>query len=72
MSEEDESHAPKFAKDRSGYGEALTRWFVAQHPEASQVEVSGIDIPVATGFSNETVFFDVAWSEQGRSRAART
>jgi aminoglycoside phosphotransferase (APT) family kinase protein len=71
MSDADESHAPKFAKDRSGYGEALTSWFIAQRPDATAVEVSGIDIPVATGFSNETVFFDVAWSDDGGPKTAK-
>ncbi len=57
------SNAPKFHKDRSHYGPALEQWFAKQRPAAADVRVSGIDIPAATGFSNETVFFDVDWSE---------
>ena len=68
---EDVSNAPKFHKDRSAYGAALQRWFAARHPEATDVEVSGIDIPAATGFSNETIFFDVAWTADGASQRER-
>lgn len=57
------ANAPKFHKDRSGYREALERWFAARHPEVTDVHVGGIDIPSATGFSNETVFFDVDWTD---------
>lgn len=70
-SAEQVSNAPKFHKDRSGYGPSLERWFAAQRPEASQVKVSGIDIPSATGFSNETVFFEVDWTEGGEARHER-
>lgn len=68
---EEVSNAPKFHKDRSHYGPALERWFAAKRPEVSDVRVSGIDIPAATGFSNETVFFDVVWSEDATSRQER-
>jgi aminoglycoside phosphotransferase (APT) family kinase protein len=71
MSDEEDNHAPKFHKDRSAYGEALTRWFESERPEAQNVDVSGIDIPVATGFSNETVFFDVAWAERDERQSSR-
>jgi aminoglycoside phosphotransferase (APT) family kinase protein len=65
------SNSPKFHRDRSGYGPALERWFAAQRPAASDVRVGGIDIPSATGFSNETVFFDVDWTESGASHHER-
>lgn len=65
------SNAPKFHKDRSGYAAALERWFAVQRPGAADVRVGGIDIPSATGFSNETVFFDVTWTEAGQSRHER-
>src|SRR5438270_607354 len=57
--------APKFHTDRSAYGAALQTWFERQRPEASDVKVSNIDIPVSTGFSNETVFFEVDWQDGG-------
>jgi aminoglycoside phosphotransferase (APT) family kinase protein len=57
------SHSPKFHRDRSGYAEALRGWFVRRLPGAEDVIVGGIDIPAATGFSNETIFFDVDWTD---------
>ena len=64
---EDSSNAPKFHIDRSNYGEGILRWFQDSHAEHKNVEIGGIDIPVATGFSNETVFFNVTSdTEQGR------
>ena len=68
---EDVSNAPKFHKDRSAYASALATWFPRQRPGATDVAVSGIDIPSATGFSNETVFFDVEWTEDGEARHER-
>ena len=65
------SNAPKFHKDRSSYGVALQQWFARQRPAANDVTVSGIDIPAATGFSNETVFFDVDWTEGGAAMRER-
>jgi aminoglycoside phosphotransferase (APT) family kinase protein len=61
----DVSNSPKFHKDRSGYASALQTWFQRQRPDATGVEVGKIDIPSATGFSNETIFFDVDWTEGG-------
>ena len=57
---DDSSNAPKFHIDRSQYGEGLLQWFTDAHPNHSNISVTDIDIPVATGFSNETVFFEVS------------
>lgn len=57
--------APKFATDRSHYGPALERWFAQRYPEWSDVAIDDIDIPVATGFSNETVFCTVSFAIDG-------
>ncbi|MDA8046063.1 MAG: phosphotransferase family protein [Actinomycetota bacterium] len=65
------SNAPKLHKDRSGYGPALQKWFEGCHPQAGDVRVGGVDIPLATGFSNETVFFNVDWTEDGRTHSER-
>jgi aminoglycoside phosphotransferase (APT) family kinase protein len=62
---------PKFHKDRSHYAEALRGWFQRHWPRAESVEVKDIEIPVNTGFSNETVFFSVAWREDGRDHDER-
>lgn len=70
-SADETTRAPKFHQDRSAYGAALERWFAGRRPGATDVAVSDIDIPSATGFSNETVFFDVAWRESGEDRHER-
>lgn len=62
---------PKFNTDRSHYAPALRDWLARRFPDRSDVAVTSIDIPVATGFSNETVMFDVAWTEGGRPRTER-
>jgi aminoglycoside phosphotransferase (APT) family kinase protein len=55
--------APKFHTDRSAYADALQRWFPKVRGLATDVHVTDVDIPVSTGFSNETVFFTVDWRE---------
>ena len=61
----DLSGAPKFHTDRSHYGPALEQWITRRYPNRTGATVTNIDIPVSTGFSNETVFFDASWSEEG-------
>ena len=66
---DDVNSAPKFHTDRSHYGPAFEAWFASRHPERTDITVTDIDIPVSTGFSNETVFVDLAWTEAGESRS---
>jgi aminoglycoside phosphotransferase (APT) family kinase protein len=69
MSEVDESadvsNAPKFHKDRSAYGPALQAWLATVVPGATDVEITELNVPVATGFSNETVILTAAWTIDG-------
>ena len=65
------SSAPKFHTDRSHYGPALEQWITSRNPNRADARVTNIDIPVSTGFSNETVFFDASWSEGGTERSDR-
>jgi aminoglycoside phosphotransferase (APT) family kinase protein len=58
-----EPHAPKTTVDRSSYAPGLTRWFEQRDDGRRDIEVSGVDIPMATGFSNETAFFELDWSD---------
>ena len=67
----DEVHSPKTTVDRSSYAGALQGWFERRHPEFAEVEVSGVEIPMATGFSNETVFFQLAWRDDEGSHESR-
>ena len=69
--DDDLRNAPKFHTDRSHYGPAFERWFASRHPERSDVVVADIDIPTSTGFSNETVFVDLTWTEDGEARAEK-
>jgi aminoglycoside phosphotransferase (APT) family kinase protein len=65
------AHSPKFHRDRSGYADALQRWFAARRPGAADVTVSNVDIPAATGFSNETISFDVEWTDADGAHSER-
>ncbi|MCB0996925.1 MAG: phosphotransferase family protein [Acidimicrobiales bacterium] len=68
---EDVSHAPKFHKDRSHYADALRTWFTKHVPGSSDVQIGDLDIPVATGFSNETIFFNAAWNQNSERHEQR-
>jgi len=70
-SSDDVSSAPKFHTDRSHYGPAFERWFTGRYPNRDDVAVTDIDIPVSTGFSNETVFLDLSWTESGETHTER-
>ena len=69
--DEPQFDSPKFLQDRSHYASALSTWFRKQRPAATDVTVDNVDIPVATGFSNETVFFHVTWTENGDTSTER-
>jgi len=42
----------------------LVDWLSKQLPGASDVSVSELTVPPATGFSNETILFDAHWTDQ--------
>jgi len=46
----------------------LTAWLSAKLPAASDLEITNLTPPAATGFSNDTLLFDLAWRENGRDR----
>ena len=64
-------NAPKFRTDRSQYRAALEGWMQRAFPSRQGLTVAGIEIPVSTGFSNETVILDAAWTEDGSDRGER-
>ena len=68
---DDSSNAPKFHMDRSQYSEGLLQWVTDAHPDHSNIIVNDIDIPVATGFSNETVFFEISSQTNDESHNGR-
>ena len=64
-------NAPKFRTDRSHYQAALQQWMRGAFPARQDLLVVDIEIPVSTGFSNETVILDAAWTEDGSDRKER-
>jgi len=43
----------------------LQAWLARQIPDATDVVVTGLSAPTATGHSSETVFFDASWHHHG-------
>ena len=64
-------NVPKFRTDRSHYRSGLEQWMRRALPSRQGLTVTGIDVPVSTGFSNETVILDTAWTEGGSDRGER-
>jgi aminoglycoside phosphotransferase (APT) family kinase protein len=50
-------------------GEQLVGWLAKRMPEASELEVGGLGGPATTGFSNDTLLFDVSWKEAGEHKS---
>ena len=46
----------------------LAGWLARALPKATELELSELVAPQASGFSNETLLFDLAWREDGRHR----
>ena len=45
----------------------LTRWLRGKLPDATEIEVSNLAAPSSSGFSNETLLFDLTWREDGQA-----
>jgi aminoglycoside phosphotransferase (APT) family kinase protein len=68
------SEAPtpgKTQEDPERHRQKLEAWMRRQRPEAAELRVVRVDMPRATGFSNETVFFDVATRDRGNAVVQR-
>lgn len=48
---------------------SIEDWLSARRPDAAHLVVSDLVGPGATGFSNETLLFDVSWEERGRRQS---
>jgi aminoglycoside phosphotransferase (APT) family kinase protein len=48
--------------------ERLAEWFATQLPDAENLELSELSGPGATGFSSDTLIFDLTWTEGGRQQ----
>ena len=49
--------------DQEGYETALENYLSSEKPDANNLKIIELDIPVATGFSNETIIFTAQWEE---------
>ena len=58
---ESEATPAKAVRDPESYREALDAWMRRRLPDAEGLRVHDVDMPRATGFSNETVFFSASW-----------
>jgi aminoglycoside phosphotransferase (APT) family kinase protein len=61
----------KTQDDPQRHRERLDAWLRRQRPDARELRIVRLDMPRATGFSNETVFFDVASREGGQELVRR-
>ena len=57
--------------DQEGYEIALKNYLSREKPGASNLKITELDIPVATGFSNETIIFTAQWEEEGKDRTEK-
>jgi aminoglycoside phosphotransferase (APT) family kinase protein len=70
MSEIDDAPA-KAVQDPETYRESLDAWMKKQLPQVDGLQVHDVDMPRATGFSNETVFFSATGVEAGERNTRR-
>ena len=68
---ESEATPAKAVRDPESYREALDGWMKEQRPDAEGLHVHDVDMPRATGFSNETVFFSATWRDSGGETTRR-
>jgi aminoglycoside phosphotransferase (APT) family kinase protein len=47
----------------------LTEWLAERMPDARELQIGDLAGPAATGFSNDTLLFDLAWQEAGAPRS---
>ncbi len=56
-------------RDLDEVGKKLTRWFADElGPGVSGVRVEDLDAPMGTGFSSDTLLFDLAYESQGSAK----
>ncbi|MCD2198251.1 phosphotransferase family protein [Actinomycetospora endophytica] len=51
--------------DAAQAAETLTRWLAGKTPGATEVKVTDVTVPSASGLSTETVLFTAHWSREG-------
>jgi len=60
-----ETEEKKVKRDVARTIEALSKWCAKRMPEREAVRVSALEVPQKTGFSSETLMFQVEWKEKG-------
>jgi aminoglycoside phosphotransferase (APT) family kinase protein len=55
-------------RDLEGDGRKFERWLHRRLPRATDLRMSPLVSPTSSGFSNETLLFDLDWKEEGRTR----
>ncbi|MEM7408924.1 MAG: phosphotransferase family protein [Myxococcota bacterium] len=53
-------------RDLEADSKKFEAWLAKQLPGASDVQMSPLVAPTSSGFSNETLLFDLAWTEDGK------
>jgi hypothetical protein len=63
-------------RDLKATRRSLLDWLSKMLPQSSSVEISALDVPAASGYSNETFLFEASWLEgtvrEARALVART
>ncbi len=59
---------PTPQRDLEETGRALLEWFATRLPDAEDIRMSELTGPSNTGFSNDTLLFDLEWQEAGTPR----
>jgi hypothetical protein len=47
----------------------LTEWLAKRMPDARELRIGDLAAPATSGFSNDTLLFDLAWQEAGTPRS---
>jgi len=61
----------KVERDVAKTTEAFNKWFAEKMPERQELHVENLEAPQATGFSSETIMFDLVWTEDGAKQVER-
>ena len=56
-------------RDLEQTGKRLLEWFSAKLPEAEGIDLADLSGPGTTGFSNDTLMFDLSYRQGGRERS---
>jgi aminoglycoside phosphotransferase (APT) family kinase protein len=58
-------------RDLEADGKKFERWLHQRLPGATDLRMSPLVSPTSSGFSNETLLFDLSWNEDGQARSEK-